>query len=738
MQSQELGPFEAASFKPRDPRALLQPLLKYKWLVAAVAVAVFALVVAWTVRQPKIYQAVGTIEYDPDPPRPLGQSVEELSTPGTNIFAAHEFFATQNLVIESRGLAEQVVSKLGLHRNADFMGIPEDERAEFRGKQVWEAAERLQDALTVEQVPDTRLVKIRIKDRDPERAALLVNTLIDVYIDKTMSDRLGSTVAALEWLSQQLAALKGQLETSENALYSFKRDNNVLSVSLEDRQNQLAHEMAQLNEELTKARSRRIEIEARVNALRAIPLDDPLFVKAEQLKNDGTLSELRKTYRAKLAEHEAAAVMYGPSHPTIKSSEATLRELRRTLQLGLEEIVGAAETELAAAREVESKLGAALAQANEAGLELNLQEIEYGRLNRERENQAKLYGLVLERTAETDLTRMLKVSFARRVDRALAPTLPVYPRFQLNIVVGLIGGLLLGILLAVLLHVLDRTLKGVADLEQLGVTLLGILPRFEENERGRKAGRRHRATANNDLIVHTHPMSQVAEHCRTIRTNLTFMGVAEPLRTLLLTSASPREGKTTVAASISISIAQSGKRVLLVDTDLRRPRVHRAFGIPSTRGITSVLVNECALSEAIVDSGVPGLSILPCGPIPVNPSELLHTARFRQMIDEAVTMFDQVIFDSPPLGAVTDAAVVAPQVKGVMLIARARETTRDAFSSALRQLRAVSANVVGAVLNEVNASDSSYGYGGYYYYSGYYSSDANVDPPDDKKASMPA
>jgi capsular exopolysaccharide synthesis family protein len=234
-------------------------------------------------------------------------------------------------------------------------------------------------------------------------------------------------------------------------------------------------------------------------------------------------------------------------------------------------------------------------------------------------------------------------------------------------------------------------------------------------------------------------MSSVAECCRTIRTNLTFMAAEEPLRALVVTSAGPREGKTTVASNLAIALAQSGKRVLLVDTDLRRPRIHRTFAVSSAVGITSVLVGEARLEEAVNETAVPGLWVLPCGPIPPNPSELLHTTKFRDLVQEASKQFDRVIFDSPPLGAVTDAAIIAPQVDGVIVVMKVQHTNRDTANLALRQLRDVGAVILGSILNDVNLAEQRYGYGSYYYYrrQGYYSSDPTAPPDDDVRSAAP-
>jgi len=226
-------------------------------------------------------------------------------------------------------------------------------------------------------------------------------------------------------------------------------------------------------------------------------------------------------------------------------------------------------------------------------------------------------------------------------------------------------------------------------------------------------------------------MSSAAESARAIRTNLTFMGAQSALGTLVLTSPSPLEGKTTVAISLAIALAQGGKKVLLVDTDMRRPRLHRAFGRNAKHGVSSVLVGAATLDEALQTTEVPNLSLLPCGPIPPNPSELLHTAAFSTLLGQLRERFDHVLFDSPPLGAVTDSAIIAPQVDGAILVMKSEKTTRDAAASAMKQLRNVGANLLGGVLNDVDLAKQEAYYGGHYYYSGYYYG----TPGDDKDTS---
>jgi polysaccharide biosynthesis transport protein len=221
---------------------------------------------------------------------------------------------------------------------------------------------------------------------------------------------------------------------------------------------------------------------------------------------------------------------------------------------------------------------------------------------------------------------------------------------------------------------------------------------------------------NRDLIVHTHPKSSVAECCRTIRTNLTFMSAETPRKAIVVTSASPREGKTTVTMSLAISLAQSGKRVLIVDTDLRKPRVHRALGKSAARGVTSVLVGEHTIEECVQETEIPGLSLLASGPIPPNPSELLHTSQFQKLVADLTRRYDQVI-----------------------IVIDGQKTTRDALRSALRQLRDVSCQIVGGVLNDVDLTARQYGYGAYYYYhaEGYYEEPPDKDGPQPPQGKRP-
>jgi succinoglycan biosynthesis transport protein ExoP len=732
ISSDALAPHQVA-ISSAEPGAeiwrLLAQFYQHKWLLLTAVLLACGTAFFLTERLTRLYQADCTIEFDPNPIKPLGRSADDDASMGALYWSSREFFATQSKIMTSRALAERVVAKLGLNHNPDFFGVPEQAKKGWNGVAVTEAAQALQRRISVDQERDTNIVHIRITDPKPELSMLLANAVADAYIEKIMQDKLGSTTSALEWLSTQLDSLKGQLERSELSLHEFVQEKANLSMPFEEQQKLVSADIQRFNGTLSETRLKRVELAARLESLLAAQNQDPLLINHPAMAESDTVNNLRAKYYEKMAEREALAIKYGDQHPQIRALDLELTLLRDELHAEIDRFVTNARLELNETQSIENGVQGMLAQANRAGLELNLQEITYRRLQRERDNSARLYGSILERTADTDLAHALQVSFVRVVDRALTPTFSIYPSYHKNLTIGGLLGLVVGIGLALLLTQLDRVIRTVEEAEAFGVTVLGVMPRIDQGSPipGVRHGRRRWRTAsdpvtNRDLVVHTHPKSSTAECCRTIRTNLTFMSADRPQRAIVVTSASPREGKTTVAICVAISLAQGGKRVLLVDTDLRKPRLHKALGLQNTRGTTTVLVGEHTASEATQRTEIPGLELLASGPIPPNPAELLHTKQFHDLIAELSGRYDHILYDSPPLAAVTDAAIIAPQVDGVLLVVHGQKTTRDALRSALRQLRDVNARITGGVLNDVDLSTRNYGYGAYYYYhsEGYY------------------
>jgi capsular exopolysaccharide synthesis family protein len=366
-------------------------------------------------------------------------------------------------------------------------------------------------------------------------------------------------------------------------------------------------------------------------------------------------------------------------------------------------------------------------------LDLNLREIEYKRLHRSKENNERLFELILGRTKENDLTRMLRINNIHIVDRPLLPGRPIKPNVGLNISIGVALGLMFGVFAAMGRAFLDRTVKTPDDVtNELGLGFLGLLPEIDEGGISPAYGRKKRRHSRNkgtlrtrELIVHELPASGTAEASRAIRTNLLFMAPDHPYRSILVTSAGPSEGKTTVACCIAVAMAQAGQRVCLVDCDLRRPRLHRIFKERSDRGVTTAILAEEPGALVAMPTEITNLSVVTAGPIPPNPAELFHSQRFAAFVASLTAQFDRVIIDSPPIVAVTDAAVLSRLVDGVVMVVRAFSTTKDIVRHGARVLHDVGAKMAGIVLNAVDLNRQEYQYYYYYYHrEGYYSQPA--------------
>jgi capsular exopolysaccharide synthesis family protein len=705
--------------------------MRQKWLILGVFIAVVAATAFITLSMTKIYEATATLEYDPNPSRPLGSEVEDVAIPTGNFLATKEWYQTQNAIISSRTIALRVVDRLNLHRDPEFIGVPPEQRDRWRGATRDEAAKVLMESLKVKQERETRVARIDVQSANPERAAVLANAVADAYLDWMMEERLGSTVRAVEWLSGQLDDITQRLNGSEHALYDFRRKNNVLSVSMADQQNGIAQTMQNFGNALAQTTTKRIQVEAKLRELESALADDPMQVHVVLVSENRAIAELREKYYEATVERDSMSAHYGPNHPEMLRINRRIATLVSGARAEISGLVDSVRGELREVKEVERGLRQARQQTQNQGLDLNLHEIDYNRLERTRANNEKLHSLLLQRTTETNLTRLLRVSPVRMVDRAVVPVFPIRPRTLLNLAAGCLLGLLAGFGAAVLRTRMDSSVTVPDDVIAAGGTLLGLIPNILNDSgkpyQGLYYGRRRQRRSGpdrvppeaKDLIVHSHPRSSVAECCRTIRTNLAFMSPDKPLKTFVVTSPNPTEGKSTVAISLAVTFAQSGRRTLLADTDLRRPRVHRAFKIPSLVGATSVLAGESKLEDAFHETVVEGLYVLPCGPIPPNPSELLHSGAFSRLLKEMSEHFDVVVLDSPPVGVVIDAAILGPQVDGAIMVAKSGRTSRDALSHSLRQMRDVGSNMLGCVLNDIDLSRHS-DYGGYYYYRGDY------------------
>jgi capsular exopolysaccharide synthesis family protein len=718
----------------------LQRLRKHWLLILAITATISSVVAFYTLGQKRIYQASATVLFDPNPPRPLGRSVDTVVDMSSGSYWNNkEYYETQYQLMRSRRVALSVVEDLGLHNDLEFIANlpPGDKVRGLQPTTAEVAASILMSRLAVEPVRSSRLAVLRYQDANPERAQRIVAAMVNTYVDKNLEDVQSSTGSAVEWLNNQLDNLKGNLDSSELALHEYKLEKNILSADLEDQSNMLREQMRQFSDALTAVRIKRAELTARHAELMKIPDDDPTTLPATELLQSGLLSNLRNAYVEAKRERDAlAAVGRGENHPELRAAESRVVNARSALLSEVKNVRGAVSRDLAIVRRQEAALGGLYQAAKKDAIDLNLLGIEYNRLSRTKGNNEKLYSVVMERAKEGDLTRMLQVNNIKVVDLPQRPNAPIYPRVPRNLALGFALGAFLGVGVAFLRELFDRTVKVQADIEGvLGLTFLGLMPAVGKNGKnknayyGRGRGRRRtveKATGSPELIVHESPLSGPAEAARNIRTNLQFMSPDRPLRVVVVTSAGPSEGKTTVATGLAIAIAQAGQKVILVDCDLRRPRVHRVFGKSSDRGVTTAVMDRGVLTDELLATDIPNLSVLPAGPIPPNPAELLQSDRFKQLLATLRESYDRVVIDSPPIVPVTDAAVLSTQVDGTVIVVRAFATARDLVLEAKRSIRGVGGRVIGAVLNAVDFRRSEYSGYRYEYYrkGGYYRAQA--------------
>jgi capsular exopolysaccharide synthesis family protein len=689
--------------------------IRKRWpLVFLVMAAVVAGVMIWTYRQPKIYQASCSVVIEPVAPQVL-EGVKDVVEMGAGTYwADREFYETQYRIIRSKDVMKRVVDRLGLAHDPDYPypGAAADDPHR-------DVAQQMIGLTNVVPVRESRIANIVVDDRDAKRAAQIANTIAHAYIEGNLEFKLAGAKDATVWLGDQVVGLADKLKRSELALYDYRRKNQLLDINLDAKQSMTTQNVQTYNQKLADVRARRIELESNRKLILAAKDSIEEQESLPEIRQNTVIQQLRVLHVELTKSRAELESKYGERHPNITAIDRKLASLRQDYAAEISNVLKSNEKAYQALVENERALLKIMEQEKKEALELAKLELEYRPLARDSDNNQRLYSLITQRQKETSLTGLIKSNNIRILDPAVPKFAPVKPHVLVNLALSLVTGLLLGIGLAVGLEALDSTLKSQEHTEAvLGVPVLGMVPIIGERGRKKKSSKSPEEQQNRDLGVFRDQKSAAAEACRSIRTNLLFLSPDRPPRSIVITSPGPQEGKTTTAISMAITTAQAGARILLIDTDLRRPRIHRAFGMSNDVGISSVIVGEVKLDDAIFHTQVPGLDVLPCGPVPPNPAELLHTQRFRDLMKECAERYDRVIYDSPPTSAVTDPVIIGNLADGVILVVRAGMTARDAAAFARRQIADAKARLLGAIVNLVDPSDRRYDY----YYSQYHRS----------------
>lgn len=699
--------------------------LRNNWLFAVLGLVLGGVLsLVYSKSLTKVYQAAALVEFVPDVVSPMGNKDDSARFWGM-LVDNREYYETQYALITSDLVLSRVVREKGLQSDPQFLHYKPEKPILLE-----DATAMLRARVKVEPVKASRLVLVSCEDSVPAMAAMLCEAVARAYVRQNHEKQAKGMTDAADWLSGQLEHFRGELEDTENKLHEFKKTNDLPSSSPEEVSRMIRMDMETYDKALAETRTQKQEYLARYTELSKISADNPDQLPASELLSNGFLSGLRQHYQeAVRARRELLGEGKGENHPLVKRADETIQQTKKDLLEEVRNIQGSLARDLAVIAHREAGHAGLYEGSRRQAVELNLKELEYHRLDRLRSQNEKLYGMLLDQMKEADLARMMNVETVRVVDPPIVPKTHIRPNVPANVGAGLAVGTFLGLLLAVLREQLDRSVKTPADVEtHLGLPFLGLLPAVAEDGElagGKRRGvnapkprRPRRAPAgggDRELLVHERPLSAVAEAARSIRTNLLFMNPDKPPKVLLVTSAAPSEGKTTVGCAIAITLAQGGQRVCVVDCDLRRPRLHRIFPSPGAPGVTNVLVGEATLDEVALPTVVPNLFCIRSGPIPPNPADVLHSEKFREFLAALGERFDRIIIDSPPVAAVADGTILSTLIDGVVFVVRAFKTTRVLAQQGLRSLLDVDANVVGVVLNAVDLQ-REHSYYQYYYY----------------------
>jgi capsular exopolysaccharide synthesis family protein len=680
--------------EPEDTRVPLSQYLwilkRYRWRILGFCAVVVATTLAVSYRLTPVYEATATIDIDRQTP----SDVVGQDSVRSAVNDSDQFLSTQMKLVESDSVLRPVDQRLGLRRlegTAAAGGGLEGEAAPVKLKR-----------LRVTRPPNTYLMLIHYRSEDPQLAADAANGIAESYLEHTYNIRVRSSASMASFMERQMEELKAKMERSGMALAAFERDMHVINP--EEKTNILASRLLQLNTDYTAAQTERLKKQAAYESVKGGSLEAALATpQGEALRK---LAERANEARERVAE---ARAFYGANHPEFRRTQATLDQVEKAFEATRAAIARRVEIEFAESERREQMAAAAVAEVKAEYDAINARSFEYQALKREAEADKTLYDELVRKIKEAGINAGFHNSAIRIADPARPPIQPVFPNIPLNALLALLFAALVGIGGAVLADLLDKTIR---DPEQVARTLraevIGSLPRLKG-----RAGARLLAAPGEPESDGFH------ESIRTIRNSILLANFERRYRSLLVTSAAPGEGKTTTAVHLAQAHAEQGQRTLLIDGDLRRPSVHRRFGIPSAAGLSNVLLGEISWRQAVAAvEGCPGLDILPAGPPSRRAGDLVGRGLV-ELLEAAMADYDLVILDAPPLLGFAEPMQMATAVDGVVVVARAGETSRKAVATVLATLNRLRAKIVGLVLNEVHKelSDSYHYYG---YYGAYY------------------
>ena len=724
-----------------------QIVWKWKWIVLAVFLIVVVTVTTKTYKLRPMYRATGRILIQSSRANYVSSEQGTIHEANTN-----GYFQTQYEIIRSRSVVGKVIEHLDLKNSPEFSGKKDKKTGlgfaqikrktikfistkikQFRGDKDDKPNQtlspkdfepglvqkellyhRVASRISVSLVEESRLVDISMTGFHPQIITEIVNSIIKTYINKNLENRLFASEDAVEWLDSRLKTMQEKVEISEKALQEYSR--TVGAISLESKLKLMNGELSNVNSQLTKARKERVILERLVGSFESPEIAESI----PEIVTNKLVQELNLELSNLTLNESELKRRYGPKHPKLIQISSKIEKITESIDLQIKRIQESKRTELRLAIAAEESLEGALNEKQDEATFISEKSIRYRVLRRDAESNRNMFDLLLKRLKETDLSSGLRTNNIRLVDKAVPPLGPFKPDKQRNIMMGMVFGLLGGLGLAFFIEFLDNSVKEPDEIiTRFGIPFLGLVGSHSVENRARAETSLHEK-----LITLKEPSSSISESLRTIRTNVIFSADGDKKKTLMVTSALPAEGKTTIASNLAIVMASLGEKVLLIDADLRRPSIHRMFNVPKSPGLSSHLINRKTLDEIIHKTTVENLFIIPSGIIPPNPSELLSHPQLQALLETATQSYNRVIVDTPPVASVADPMIISKVVDAVILVIRSRETARDVVSRAVNQLKNVNSDILGAILNDVDFRKDSYYYQ-YYYKHYYYKEDKN-------------
>ena len=710
---------EAARPSPRSDLALKdywRSLRRRKWTIVLFAAAVFVLVGAASLLMTPLYEGVGRISVGRENSNMLGLKEGQTDVSGDN--AEYSMYLDAQLqILSSATVVLQASQELGWLPGQGQPGPNEAQGARLDNEQETLRVRDIQRHLDVSRVPRTPVIEIRYSSPNPRLAAAFVNGVMQAYVEQNFKAKYDSAVQISNWLTDQLQDLKAKVESSQEKLVQYQKQKGILGI--DEKQNIVTEKLDELNKELTAAEADRVQKQAIYESdsskdaeLLPATADNPVIQHLKQ-----QLSEIEGQYAQ-------ATTQLGPAHPKVLELRNQLNQVNSALADEINKISGRSRTAYLIALKQEQMLRAALEGQKRLANQLNESAVQYNILQHDLQSNQQLYDGLLQKLKEAGVSAGLRSNNVRVVDYARVPIRPSLPNIPLNLAGGLLLGCLGGGILALVLEKCDDRVRTPTDVEILtALPLVAMIPDFVSRANGQRplelfAGSTNGGGERVELVTYAKPMSEIAESYRALRNSLLLSTATTPPKIIVVTSALPNEGKTTTSINCAIVLAQKGARVLLIDADFKAPRVHLALGIPATVGLTTLLTELAPpypMDLIIQTAHLPNLSVLPAGPSPDQPAELLGSECMKRLLIQWRGQFDHIVIDTAPILSATDSVALCVEADSVLLTVRSGKTPKDALLRARDLLLNVGAKVTGVVVNAVDLHEPGLGYYGYPY-----------------------